>query len=46
MQPLRTYRILIVKPSAFGDVVQMLQVVEGAYRAAEKRGIFLDIPFS
>ena len=43
MQPLRTYRILIVKPSAFGDVVQMLQVVEGAYRAAEKRGIFLDI---
>ncbi len=43
MQPSRKYRILIIKPSAFGDVVQMLQVVEGLYHTAEKNGIFLDI---
>ena len=43
MQPSRKYKILIIKPSAFGDVVQMLQVVEGLYRSAEKSGIFLDI---
>lgn len=43
MQPSQRYKILIVKPSAFGDVVQMLQVVEGLYHAAEKNGIFLDI---
>lgn len=35
MKPLQTVRILVVKPSAFGDVVQMLQVMEGAYHAAE-----------
>lgn len=36
-------RILIVKPSSFGDIIQMLQVVEGAYHAAEKQHIHLDI---
>ncbi len=40
---LQTVRILVVKPSAFGDVVQMLQVVEGAYHAAEAMGMHLDI---
>ena len=43
MQFSKTHRILIVKPSAFGDVVQMLQVTEGVCRTAEKNGIFLDI---
>ena len=36
-------RLLIVKPSSFGDIIQMLQVVEGAYHAAEKNNLHLDI---
>ena len=36
-------RILIVKPSSFGDIIQMLQVVEGAWLAAEKKSLHLDI---
>lgn len=36
-------RILIVKPSSFGDIIQMLQVVEGAYHAAAKNNLYLDI---
>ena len=36
-------RILIVKPSSFGDIIQMLQVVEGAYHAATKNNLYLDI---
>ena len=43
MQSSQEYKILIIKPSAFGDVVQMLQVVEGLCRKAEKSGIYLDI---
>ena len=43
MQSSQEYKILIIKPSAFGDVVQMLQVAEGLYRKAEKSGIYLDI---
>ena len=38
-----TLRILIIKPSSLGDVIQMLQVVEGAYHAAHKHGFYLDI---
>ena len=44
MLPERTsLRILIVKPSSFGDIIQMLQVIEGGYHAADKQHIHLDI---
>ena len=36
-------RILVIKPSSFGDIVQMLQVVEGAYQSAKQQGIDLEI---
>ena len=36
-------KILIVKPSSLGDIIQMLQVTEGVYHSAEKRQIHLDI---
>ena len=36
-------RILVIKPSSFGDIVQMLQVMEGAYQAAKQRDIVLEI---
>lgn len=36
-------RILVIKPSSFGDIVQMLQVMEGAYQAAKRQGIDLEI---
>lgn len=36
-------RILVVKPSSLGDVIQMLQVMEGAYHAAQDQQIHLDI---
>ena len=32
-----------LKPSSFGDIVQMLQVMEGAYRAAKRQDIVLEI---
>ena len=35
--------ILIVKPSSFGDIVHMLQVVEGAYREACMHALELNI---
>lgn len=40
---MHTERILIVKPSSFGDIIQMLQVVEGACHAADRQHIRLDI---
>lgn len=36
-------RILVIKPSSFGDIVQMLQVMEGAYQAAKRQDIELEI---
>jgi ADP-heptose:LPS heptosyltransferase len=36
-------RLLVVKPSSFGDIVQMLQVMEGAARAAENTECSLEI---
>ena len=36
-------RILVIKPSSFGDIVQMLQVVEGAYQSAKNQAIDLEI---
>lgn len=42
--PSRTIkRILVIKPSSFGDIVQMLQVVEGAYYSAKDQGIDLKV---
>ncbi len=38
-----TLKILIVKPSSFGDIVQMLQVTEGIYHPAEKNNLHLNI---
>ncbi|MDR0647416.1 MAG: glycosyltransferase family 9 protein [Puniceicoccales bacterium] len=36
-------RLLVIKPSSLGDIIQTLQVVEGAYRILQKKGIFLEI---
>ena len=36
-------RILVIKPSSFGDIVQMLQVMEGAYQSAKNQGVDLEI---
>jgi ADP-heptose:LPS heptosyltransferase len=36
-------RILVIKPSSFGDIVQMLQVMEGAYQSAKSQGVELEI---
>lgn len=40
---MKVVRILVVKPSSLGDVIQMLQVMEGAYHAAQNQQIHLDI---
>lgn len=40
---MQNLRILVVKPSSFGDIVQMLQVMEGAYQSAKQQGIHLEI---
>lgn len=40
---MQTFKILVIKPSSFGDIIQTLQVIEGAYRAAQKQGITLQI---
>ena len=38
-----TKRILVIKPSSFGDIIQMLQVMEGAYQAAKNQSVNLEI---
>jgi len=40
---MQDFKILVIKPSSFGDIIQTLQVVEGACRAAQKQGITLHI---
>lgn len=40
---MQNIRILVIKPSSFGDIVQMLQVVEGAYQSAKQQGLHLEI---
>lgn len=40
---MQTFKILVIKPSSLGDIIQTLQVVEGACRAAQKQGITLHI---
>ncbi|MDR1255144.1 MAG: glycosyltransferase family 9 protein [Puniceicoccales bacterium] len=36
-------RLLVIKPSSLGDIIQTLQVVEGAYHVLKEKGIFLEI---
>jgi ADP-heptose:LPS heptosyltransferase len=36
-------RLLVIKPSSLGDIIQTLQVVENAYHVLKRRGIFLEI---
>ena len=40
---MQTFKILVIKPSSLGDIIQTLQVIEGACRAAQKQGITLRI---
>lgn len=40
---MQIFKILVIKPSSLGDIIQTLQVVEGAYKAAQKQGIELKI---
>lgn len=40
---MQTFKLLVIKPSSFGDIIQTLQVVEGACRAAQEQGIVLQI---
>ena len=40
---MQNIRILVIKPSSFGDIVQMLQVMEGAYQSAKQQNIRLEI---
>lgn len=40
---MQNIRILVIKPSSFGDIVQMLQVTEGAYQSAKQQNIHLEI---
>lgn len=35
----KTVRILVIKPSSLGDIIQMLQVMEGGFYAALNKGI-------
>lgn len=39
----KTVRILVIKPSSLGDIIQMLQVIEGGYYAAQNQGIRWEI---
>ena len=41
--PLKHVKLLMIKPSSLGDIIQMLQVVEGAYHAAKAKQIHLEI---
>ncbi len=36
-------KILVIKPSSLGDIIQTLQVIEGLYEAAKNQGITLKI---
>ncbi|MDR0756082.1 MAG: glycosyltransferase family 9 protein [Puniceicoccales bacterium] len=36
-------RLLVIKPSSLGDIIQTLQVVEGAYHTLMGKGVFLEI---
>lgn len=40
---MQSFKLLVIKPSSLGDIIQTLQVVEGACRAAQKQGITLHI---
>ena len=40
---MQSFKLLVIKPSSLGDIIQTLQVVEGACRAAQRQGITLHI---